>query len=304
MFLIDKKLSVIAICTLVFLLPGMNRNYASENLTEVSSLKIDLWPEYDKPMVLVMIDGWIAESVELPIEVRLPVMEGGSVHMGCSITSAGVHIHESFKEGTDEDGDYVTFVLRERQFHLEYYYNPFRDTPFRRFDYYFKSPFNIAAVQVEIKEPLGSTGFILNPPSKYPMKNRSGITIHSLNIGKVKVGEGINITAEYSKNDLVPTNKRLNKSSPTVDTYKFLTILFGSILFILLGYAAFRWNSAPSNTDKKHKKKGKKHKTRYQIKGKSIKSARINFCFQCGNELKPPFHYCGVCGTKIIMRKN
>ena len=304
MFLIDKKLSVIAIFTLVFLLPGMNQNYANDNLTEVSSLKIDLWPEYYKPMVLVMIDGWIAESVELPIEVRLPVMEGGSVHMGCSVTSAGAHIHESFKEGTDEDGNYVTFVLRERQFHLEYYYNSFRDTPFRKFDYYFKSPFNIAAVQVEIKEPLGSTGFILNPPSKYSMKNRSGITIHSLNFGKVKIGEEINITAEYTKGDLVPSNQRNIKSLPTVDTYKLLTILFGSILIILSGYAAFRWSSSSSNTDKKHKKKSKRHNNRQHIMSKSTNQNRINFCFQCGNELKSPFHYCGVCGTKITVRKN
>ncbi|MCH7819912.1 MAG: zinc ribbon domain-containing protein [Candidatus Marinimicrobia bacterium] len=304
MLLRNPKLAAVAIFIFVFLLPGMNQNYASENLTEVSSLKIDLWPEYDKPMVLVMIDGWIAESVELPIEVRLSVMEGGSVHMGCSITPAGGHIHESFKEGTDGDGNYVTFVLRERQFHLEYYYNSFRDTPFRKFDYYFKSPFNISNVQVEIKEPLGSTGFILNPPSKFPMKNRSGITIHSLNIGEVKIGEEIIISAEYSKNDLIPSNKRVNKFSSTVDTYKFLTILFGSILFILLGYAAFRWSSAPSNTDKKHKKKSKKHKNRQPIMSKSTDQNRINFCFQCGNELKSPFHYCGVCGTKITVRKN
>lgn len=298
MFLKNLRPVTFGIFIAVYLLSGAIQIHATENLTEVNSLKIDLWPEYDKPMVLVMIDGWIAESVELPIEVRLPVMEGGIVHMGCSITSAGAHIHESFKEGTDEDGNYVTFVLRERHFHLEYYYNSFRDTPFRKFDFQFKSPFNISNVQVEIKEPLGSTGFILNPPSKYPMKNRSGITIHSINFGGVKIGEGINLSAEYSKGDLVPSNKRNKISPPTVDTYKLLTILFGSILFILLGYAAFRWSSAPSNTDKKRKKKSKKHKTRYQIKGESIKSVRINFCSQCGSELKSPAHFCGVCGTK------
>ena len=199
MFLKNLRPVTFGIFIAVYLLSGAIQIHATENLTEVNSLKIDLWPEYDKPMVLVMIDGWIAESVELPIEVRLPVMEGGIVHMGCSITSAGAHIHESFKEGTDEDGNYVTFVLRERHFHLEYYYNSFSANPFRKFEFRFKSPFNISNAQAEIKEPLGSTGFILNPPSKFPMKNQSGVTIHSINFGGVKIGEGINLSAEYSK---------------------------------------------------------------------------------------------------------
>ncbi len=216
MFLRNPKLATVAIFIVVFFLSGVKQNYATENFTEVKSLKIDIWPEYDKPMVLAMIDGWIAESVELPIEVKLPIMEGGSVHMSCSITPAGAHIHESFKEEKDDNGKYVTFVLRERHFHLEYYYNSFRDTALRKFDFYFKSPFNIANAQAKIKEPLGSTGFRLNPPSRFPMKNQSGVTIHSLNFGEVKTGEEINISAEYSKGDLVPSNQR-KKISETAD---------------------------------------------------------------------------------------
>jgi len=97
---------------------------AQKNSIDISTMKISLWSEYDNPNVLVMYKGRVSSNVKLPVTIKFGIIPDIEPHVA-SVTPTNEHIHDPF-DIKNEDGDtYVSFLLKEREFSIEYYYKAF-----------------------------------------------------------------------------------------------------------------------------------------------------------------------------------
>jgi hypothetical protein len=73
-----KFASLIALALLVLVYPTTGG--AQNRVTTIQSLKVQLWPDYDRPAVLVMISGSLPNSTLLPAAVNLPLLPGATLN--------------------------------------------------------------------------------------------------------------------------------------------------------------------------------------------------------------------------------
>src|SRR3989338_9184687 len=88
----------------------------------LDALKIQLWPEYDQPSMLVIITGTLSTEVVLPAEVtvRIPLAVG-QPSAAAVLNAEGQLIETPYTTTPTDDWVFVTLQASTNTFHLEYY---------------------------------------------------------------------------------------------------------------------------------------------------------------------------------------
>ncbi|HKI86381.1 MAG TPA: hypothetical protein VKA53_06525, partial [Thermoanaerobaculia bacterium] len=85
----------------------------------IEHLQVSLWPEYDRPDVLVMLDGEIGSEAGLPATLSLPIPAGVTPHAVAWRDASGLKV-ANYTLSTRNSRELVRMTLPQRGFHLEY----------------------------------------------------------------------------------------------------------------------------------------------------------------------------------------
>lgn len=280
-------------------------SFAQEKTISISKLGISLWPEYDNNQVLVIYRGNVSGDVQLPVEIQLNILPGSTDPHVASVTLTGEHIHDPFEVKVDDKGTYVSFMLKERDFHLEYYFNPF--TPGvndKIFKYSYTTYYPIINFSYEVQQPVAAFDFQTTPISFQEFTDDMGITHSQVSAGSLAAGETKHVSVSYFRSGLETSLQRLEKSEKSTDVY---TIISTGVLILLVGIMIY---SYIGNSAKKRSKvqragaKRKKHTAHTKTNEPSEKlvfrsDRKPNFCSNCGEKVDYDAVYCGSCGTQV-----
>ncbi len=86
--------------------------------TNLDSLHIALWPEFDDPRLLVILDGVLSES---GATVRVPIPAGAELNAVATAEAAGGFLNAAYETETGADGQIVVFSPQNPGFRIEYY---------------------------------------------------------------------------------------------------------------------------------------------------------------------------------------
>lgn len=86
--------------------------------TSLESLHIALWPEFDDPRLLVILDGVLSES---GATVRVPIPAGAELNAVATAEAAGGYLNAAYETETGADGQIVVFSPQNPGFRIEYY---------------------------------------------------------------------------------------------------------------------------------------------------------------------------------------
>jgi hypothetical protein len=149
--------------------------FAQEGEDAVSFGNVRLWvyPEYDVPRLLVMMEREIV-GVDIPATVRFLVPETAVMYSVGSKDEAGVYSGGPPDRVSSEVSgwDVISYSLTSATFRVEYYDDTIRGNPDRSIDYQFRALYPIADLIVYAQEPLGSldyavTGIEGSSPTDY-----------------------------------------------------------------------------------------------------------------------------------------
>ena len=113
------KVLLIFLLTLIAILPF---NADAQELVKFSNIRIELWPEYDQPSMLVIYRGILSPEVELPTDItlRIPatVGEPNAVAVG---DTTGSLLNATYTLETQGTWALITFTATLPEIQIEYY---------------------------------------------------------------------------------------------------------------------------------------------------------------------------------------
>lgn len=313
-----KRILLILVLSLVVLAGSV---YAQDAPT-LTELKLSVWPEYDRPEVLVIYRGSFADDTPLPVpvEVRIPASVGRPTAVAYS-GEGGQTFNQEHTTRTEGDWLVVSFQLPTTGFQLEYYDTlPVDADGKRTYEFAYMPDYLITSLNVEFQVPPTAEDFVLEPSASSVQQEADGLTYHLVQAGPVDKGDTKSWTFTYQKPDSdltvsaflqpeipAPAAPSAAESSGSSIVWIFLVAF---VALIGVGATAF-WlgqrthpaSDLEPRTSQRQKRRGSGRAQQSERQSAAAPgAAEAFFCRQCGAGLRHDSEFCHKCGMAVRAR--
>ena len=310
------------ICAVVILGLGLGTLPAqAQTPISLSALRIELWPEFDRPAMLVILNGTLAPSVSLPasVTVHIPAASGGPSAVAMQ-DSNGKLLDAQFTATPSSDSIAVNLQTNFAAFHVEYYDPALKiDGDARDYAFQWTSDFSVKAVTVRVQEPAGARGLSAEPAVTREGPGDLGLNYYSAALGQLSAGQNVSIHLHYLKSTATLSADLVNKITPApaaapVETkppqrFELTPILLAvavGIGLLLIGGGVVSLvrglRSAPPRTSEVKRRRKKPSQTSSVMmppEASSPETLATRFCTQCGQAMLPGDQFCRNCGAPV-----
>ncbi len=270
---------------------------------EIDSLQIEIWPEYDRPDVLVIYRFELAETTTLPaaLTMRIPTASGGLYNLAFRGEDGTLYVME---HSTTQGDDWllVSFMTPSREVQLEYY-DPsmLRSETHRDFEYIWPADYIVHSISLQVQQPLNAEEMLIEPALGGSQVKQDGLTYYSGMFGEVKAGTPFNLRIQYDKADdalsqgydaVFPAEGISSTSGQTTfrSVLPWVLLGIGVTLMLVVGL----WYLAPQRIrNMGNRKRHSPHRTGEHVQEHGI------FCHNCGEPSRPGDKFCRACGVKL-----
>lgn len=277
----------------------------ADDPNRLTQLRISVWPEHDKPSVLVMIDGTLADKTNLPREVSVLIPANASLLVTTWMNPDGNFEREQPSQSKDLDDGYVrvSFTTAQPNYHVEYYHDLLKGAPDKTLDFVFKSPAPADQVTLEFQQPLKASNFSVTPAPQSSRSDSDGFKYFSSQYSNITAGQTITAQVKYTKTDpdpsVLPTPALSSVTLPAPTSASSTTFVL--VALVVVGLAAvlgfFAWQQRAREKPPTTKMTPRQYRRNRRRAGPAASSASV-FCTQCGRALGLEDDFCPKCGTK------
>lgn len=280
----------------------------ADDPNRLTQLKISVWPEYDTATVLVMFDGTLADTSNVPREISVLIPSSASLLVTTWENADGSLAAEQPSKSTNQGDGFtrVTYSVRTPKFHVEYYDDLLRGAPDKTMDFVFQALTSADQVLLEIQQPLKATNFSVTPTTATTRTDNVGFKYFIRSPLTLTAGQTITAQVKYTKSDPKPSAQSLptpplSATAPTTTTAApsawdnlFIIVALATVgLVAVLGFFILRQHSlGVSPTAMATPRARSRRSTR-----RAGPSATV-FCTQCGRALGSEDNFCPRCGAK------
>ncbi len=300
-----------ALTALVLFLFAASANRAlADDPNHLARLQISIWPEYDRPSVLVLIEGTLADSSNLPREISVVVPASATSVVATYQNSDGtLAVEQPFKTADAGNGlTRLTYTVKTAEYHVEYYDNLIRGNPDKTIDFAFQAPGPADQVVLEVQQPLKATNITFSP-ALTDTRDDGGFKIYGTKFTNVAAGQTLNLQIKYTKADpnpsvqptAAPVSAPAAANAPAGTDWTNVFVVAGLVtlgLAAFLGFMLIRQRSqmvpVPVGPQERARRGGKRRRGA----ASAGKSAGSSFCTQCGRALGAEDNFCPTCGAK------
>jgi len=290
-----KRTSVLLLSLLVLLAPSLGRTQSPA--TGIESLHIGIWPDYDRPSVLVLLTGDLGAGAALPASVALPVPADARVNAVARVDESGKMIDDiAYHAG----GGRLVLTTPDPHFRVEYYFDYRIEGGERTFEFTWLADVAVDRLEVRVQQPAAADFLLTVPKATDVAQALDGLVYHSLQTQAVPAGSSFPIRVRYAMTDARLTAPRRGDASGTQAAraapaagsqrsaagtgldWPNLLIAFGAVAMV----GVLVWQIARSRSTT-----GSKSAAR----ARSREPAR--FCTACGKPRAAEDRFCRHCGA-------
>jgi len=298
-----RRWSIILLFAILFALTPPVKAQSAVGFDE---LKVLLWPEYDRPDMLVIYKITLSGSTKLPaqIEMRLPKAVGSPYNVAVEEADGQLY---SLNYTASQEGEWLVVSLTAPTTKLQVeFYDPALTKSDGRRDYNFRWPgdFEVQDLIVQVQQPATASNLTVEMVSGTWSTGTDGMQYYTVDVGKVPAGTPVSLKLGYSKSDdtlSVPNQVPLQSSQPigpSTDQLRMQEalpwILGGLGLALIIGGGLWFWlisrkrQSGPSN---------RRHSSTNRV---MPDGAEVDiYCHQCGKRAAKDDVFCRTCGTRL-----
>jgi hypothetical protein len=271
--------------------------------SKLSSLQVQLWPEYDQPSMLVIYDFSLPANAQLPLNVSLRFPQDANLVAVASQAQDGSLLNTDY-QGPTPDADWQVISLQIQTpavYHVEYYEPLTRDGNARHFSYLWPGDYSVDDFVVSVRLPMDATG-VSADPSMQLSQSSDGTPYLRKDFGGLAAQQQFPIQLTYTRTSesLTATQQTLQPSQPLgastpgrIVWSRYLPYVFAFLgIALILGGGAYVWQSSRA---------GGRAKEGRRSHGGGPKPERGPevYCHNCGTRALSGDRFCRVCGTKL-----
>jgi len=304
-----KKVLALCIITLSTIFWGYGA--LAQGTVTLASAEVDLWPEYDRPNMLVIYHMTLSAQISPPVElsVRIPA-RAGDPHAVAVRQADGALFSVVYDREVQGDWAVITFTATSPDVQLEYYDpNLVKQDAARHFEYQWPGDYAVGSLVISVQQPLGATDMRIAPGMGTGQTRSDGLVYYTAEVGALKTGEQFSVTIDYQK-----TSDELSASAVTVEPSAPITestpgrtsimqalpwALGGLGLILILGGAVWYWQSGRRTSYQDNKRRRRKATTAASPRENQPEGGDFIYCPQCGKRAGPNDRFCRACGARL-----
>lgn len=279
---------------------------AQTPVTNIDSLSIDFWPDYDQESVLVLLTG----TLSAPGTVTLPLPTDADFHVLARIDNDGNMIDDLgapvISNGT------MTFTTTAVRFRIEYYMPYSSSGTQRSFTYSWLADVSVSQLFVTVQQPASALSLTTEPAASGQVQNQDdGLIYHNLTAQTVPAGQTFTVQVNYTmgNNTLTAANNAAifssdssTTTSASSDGLSTWALVLGGAGLLLIAVAV-TWQLATRSKPKRKPAVKRPLKNNANKPAPTRKAApakgRARFCHECGEPAQSDDRFCRSCGTEL-----
>jgi hypothetical protein len=310
-----RKLTIPLLIFLLFLLPapaGAQR----QGTVRFETVQIDLWPEYDRQAMLVILRATIADIVELPVDltIRIPA-DAGEPNAVAVRPPDGLPLNTEYERQVLGEWAYINLTATFPDVQIEYY-DPdiVREEASREFVFEWPGDYAVDTVVMLVQQPTGAENMSTIPRLSAVTQDSFGLVYLGGEIGAVEEGETFTLTVAYEKqtDDLTVNFLPIESSEPLAeDTPGRMSLTSAlpwamGIVGVAVIFVGVYWYWS---TGRRLAPESRRRRTRATDPARPryvepelrepIEEEANAFCHQCGKRAHNGDRFCRSCGTKL-----
>ena len=276
---------------------------SAQGSVTLASVNVQLWPEYDQPSMLVLIDVELPETTILPVDMTFHIPQDSNLVAVAAYSAEGNLVNAMYEGPMTVDGlQSFTVTMNATKARFEYYQPLVIDGDKREYSYLWNGDFAVNAFGIRVLEPVDTTS-ISTTPKLGPAVVESGLTYYESNALELQNGEQYTLDLKYTKTSdaLVSSPQAVQPAAPVdentpgrVSLNNSLPYIIGGLgVVMILGGIVYYWQSGRSSSSKQRPRR------RVRAVQESEEDGEASYCPQCGTRAKTNDRFCRVCGGRI-----
>jgi len=270
-----------------------------------SAVEIDLWPEFDRPAVLVIQHFTLASDIVLPAGLTVRIPAQATVNAVASKEVGGALVNIDYDRQIQGDWALISLSAASRDIQIEYYDTLIQQGATRQYVFLWPGDYAVDSFAVQFQMPIEASDLQAKPTLPNSSVGADGLTYYTSEFGSLAVEQTFTLEVTYQKAtdtlsapslNLQPAENPANATGRVTWTQYVpwvlgilgvILILFGLVAGVL--YWQSRWRNSGGVTRQRHA--SRREKTGGQ-------SEEI-YCHQCGRRAQPGDLFCRACGTRL-----
>jgi hypothetical protein len=172
----------------------------TENAPTIQSLQVDLWPEYDRPQVLVIYRIQLAEGSPLPATISVPIPAGAGepFAVGMGLGAEGRPLLAAYTRQVEGDWATITLETESLLAQVEFYADLTIDGESRQYTFVWPGGVALGSLSYAVQQPIGSTDLAVTPPGSLGAGN-DGMSYVRADLGTLDAASTASVTLAYRR---------------------------------------------------------------------------------------------------------
>jgi len=265
-------------------------------VTALENLAIFLWPDYDRPSVLVMLTGTLGADTPLPAVVTVPFPADAQLNAVARI---------DFRERMLDDIAYttgagtLTLTTPDPRFQVEYYL-PYRiEDGEHVFSFTWLADLSVARLEAAVQRPTAAASLLTEPTASQVLKGQDGLIYHRLPTQAVPGGQPFSLKVRYPMASTQLSAERRGgeagaatapspESPESAPTTPFGWPAILAVIGVGLVSALVTWQLA------RRRSQPAAHST-----AEGEEPAARHYCHACGRPVAQEDRFCSECGADL-----
>ncbi len=284
----------------------------------IQSLSVSIWPEYDDPRVLVIIQGELSPQSPVPTRIRLPMPKGAELLGAGMISAQNELLNHPHKRLEGDASDTLELTLPVHRFFAEWYYDPFgQRSSERQLTYALTLPYAVSQLEVDILQPDAATEFRITPAAtqedvdarsgrhhRFSYRNLEPEATQTFEVAYIKTTDAPSITKpQASSSGLPPGNVQPSGLPRSTKTWVAFAMLAGFAVLFVGGALVFtnKQPAAPPAAPAMPEVSGQPPEpaATMEVQAPETAVAAPNYCSNCGRHLQVTYLFCPGCGRPL-----
>lgn len=304
-----KKFSKFLVgCLSLFILALLSPGGAfAQGAPTLAAVEVDLWPEFDKPTVLVIYRVTLSSDVTLPAELTLRIPAAAGIPNAVAVKQPdGSLINLPFdQQDTGGGWSALTFSATAPELQIEYYDSGLtKNGMARHFTYNWPGDYAVGDLTIEVQQPAGATNMKISPSMGAGVPAADGLVYYTQPVGALAQGQTFEITLDYEKatDDLSAGSMPVSPAGSLGDSTSGRQTMANALpwalgfvgLVLIVGGGVWYWQAGR----KVETPRQDRPRPRGPAKKDEAEESNV-YCHQCGKRAAIGDRFCRACGTQL-----